>query len=358
MVQAPGKALLLGGPGLLDAPQLVLQRHAGGAARKGLVLQVGGHGDGEQVLPEGVLQQRDGVWAQVLHHKFRLAAVGQAQHPAAVGGVDVLAGGAHHAVQGQKGVGHALHIVHGPRQQHIVSIQQAAHRLKVAGAVQIVAEAGHRQAGKGQRLLRAEGEDLSLQFPGAQPAGQVQLAQHPVPLLAVDPHGGRRLPAHTGGDQKGLQGRKPGQPGALGAEIGQQVALAADAHVPGGGIEHGVQGGLLQGAVHPLLGAAAVKGQGGRHPQEVAGVDVGDVPGVIGGELVVGAALGDGALAHSLAAPVIIGEPRPAGPLRRQKARNVLLQLPGRDGFGFGLKNHGFSLLFGYSKPGFRGNSQ
>ena len=87
-------------------------------------------------------------------------------------------------------------------------------------------------------------------------------------------------------------------------------------------------------------------------------MDVGDVPGVIGGELVVGAALGDGALAHSLAAPVIIGEPRPAGPLRRQKARNVLLQLPGRDGFGFGLKNHGFSLLFGYSKPGFRGNSQ
>ena len=129
----------------------------------------------------------------------------------------------------------------------------------------------------------------------------------------MDADGGNRLLTDTGGEHKGFQRVQTSQTGAFCAHIGQQITFAADAHIPGGGVQHSLQRGLLQGLAHTLLSTAAVKGQGGRQTEEITGVHVGDVLCKVCRQLIVGTTLGHGAFFHPLPTPVIVHQTAAAG---------------------------------------------
>ena len=206
-VQAVQKAALLGKPHLLDAPQLVLHRHAGGVPGEALVGEVRRHAQFQNTAAQIALQLGQGLVIQILHHEFRPASLRQREDAGAVGLVDVALGRSLHPVQGEEGVGHRLHIVHSPGEQQVVRVHQTRHHLEIAAGLAVVVEGHQRQMPRQIFLRRAQSHPLTVPCEGRDPLLLVEHPAYGVVRALEQPDGGaERLPGLAAADAEAGEG--------------------------------------------------------------------------------------------------------------------------------------------------------
>ena len=268
---------------------------------------------------------------QILHHEFRPAPLRQREDAGAVGLVDVPLGRTLHPVQGEEGVGHRLHIVHGPGEQQVVRVHQTRHHLEIAAGPAVVVKGHQRQMPRQIFLRRAQSRPLTVPCEGRDPLLLVEHSAYGVVRALEQPDGGaERLPGLAAADAEAGEGVAPAHPHAGLFQPHQRKALAADAHVPADVKEQVIHGQV--GIDPPLLRALIGKGRG--HTEEIPGLHLRDVAGEGDPQQIVGPSPDGLALGHGLLALVVVPQPLPVGTDPVQKVRHspgqsFLRQRPG-----------------------------
>lgn len=268
---------------------------------------------------------------QILHHEFRTAALRQREDAGAVGLVDVALGRSLHPVQGEEGVGHRLHIVHGPGEQQVVRVHQTRHHLEIAAGLAVVVEGYQCQMPRQIFLRRAQSHPLTVPCEGRDPLLLVEHPAYGIVRALEQPDGGaERLTGLAAADAEAGEGVAPAYPHAGLLQPHQRKALAAHAHVPADVKEQVIHGQI--GINSPLLRALIGKGRG--HAEEIPGLHLRDVAGEGDPQQIVGPSPDGLALGHGLLTLVVVPQPLPVGTDSIQKVRHrpgqsFLRQRPG-----------------------------